>query len=246
MGMGLYVGPYCMDLAISKAKKYGLGFVACRNSTHYGIAGGSEAQNILKWQHRILKLRLLHLHGLRKGLCGLRRHQCSTVHRTYLWRGALHGHQPPVWLAWRWLSPSSLQANSCYFHVILVLSRCVAPCSEQPTRCVMTYREQRRLRHPHGRALPFCHRLRDEHLPAWQDREVRAPGHGHTEGHGHRSEWRGANGHRRHSEGHGAGRMCLNTYWRRLILEVDLMVGQVWVMSWADTKATLGRWLWSC
>jgi len=39
MGMGLYVGPYCMDLAISKAKKAGLGFVACRNSTHYGIAG---------------------------------------------------------------------------------------------------------------------------------------------------------------------------------------------------------------
>eukprot|EP00913_Durusdinium_trenchii_P034050 g31872.t1 len=39
MGMGLYVGPYCMELAIAKAKKSGLGFVACRNSTHYGIAG---------------------------------------------------------------------------------------------------------------------------------------------------------------------------------------------------------------
>ncbi|CAJ1438836.1 unnamed protein product [Effrenium voratum] len=39
MGMGLYVGPFCMDLAIAKAKKFGLGFVACRNSTHYGIAG---------------------------------------------------------------------------------------------------------------------------------------------------------------------------------------------------------------
>jgi L-2-hydroxycarboxylate dehydrogenase (NAD+) len=26
-------------LAIQKAKKYGVGFVACQNSTHYGIAG---------------------------------------------------------------------------------------------------------------------------------------------------------------------------------------------------------------
>ncbi|CAE7567204.1 mdh [Symbiodinium natans] len=39
MGIGLYVGPHCMDIAINKAKKYGLGFVAVRNSTHYGIAG---------------------------------------------------------------------------------------------------------------------------------------------------------------------------------------------------------------
>lgn len=39
LGIGLYVGPYCMDLAIQKAKKHGLGFVVARNSTHYGIAG---------------------------------------------------------------------------------------------------------------------------------------------------------------------------------------------------------------
>lgn len=39
LGLGLYIGPYCMELAIAKAKKHGLGFVACRNSTHYGIAG---------------------------------------------------------------------------------------------------------------------------------------------------------------------------------------------------------------
>lgn len=39
LGLGLYVGPYCMDLAIKKAKKHGVGFVACKNSTHYGIAG---------------------------------------------------------------------------------------------------------------------------------------------------------------------------------------------------------------
>jgi LDH2 family malate/lactate/ureidoglycolate dehydrogenase len=28
-----------MKLAIEKAKKYGVGFVAAQNSTHYGIAG---------------------------------------------------------------------------------------------------------------------------------------------------------------------------------------------------------------
>jgi len=39
LGLGLYIGPKCMEMAISKAKKYGLGFVACQNSTHYGIAG---------------------------------------------------------------------------------------------------------------------------------------------------------------------------------------------------------------
>jgi len=39
LGLGLYIGPYCMDMAIAKAKKYGVGFVACKNSTHYGIAG---------------------------------------------------------------------------------------------------------------------------------------------------------------------------------------------------------------
>jgi len=39
LGMGLYIGPHCMNMAIEKAKKYGVGFVACKNSTHYGIAG---------------------------------------------------------------------------------------------------------------------------------------------------------------------------------------------------------------
>ncbi len=39
LGLGLYIGPYCMNLAIQKAKKYGVSFVACQNSTHYGIAG---------------------------------------------------------------------------------------------------------------------------------------------------------------------------------------------------------------
>jgi len=39
LGLGLYIGPHCMQMAIDKAKKYGVGFVACGNSTHYGIAG---------------------------------------------------------------------------------------------------------------------------------------------------------------------------------------------------------------
>jgi len=39
LGLGLYIGPHCMQIAIDKAKKYGVGFVACQNSTHYGIAG---------------------------------------------------------------------------------------------------------------------------------------------------------------------------------------------------------------
>ena len=39
LGLGLYIGPQCMQMAIDKAKKYGVGFVAVKNSTHYGIAG---------------------------------------------------------------------------------------------------------------------------------------------------------------------------------------------------------------
>jgi len=38
-GMGQIVSKYAMDLAIEKAKKYGLGMVTVRNSNHYGIAG---------------------------------------------------------------------------------------------------------------------------------------------------------------------------------------------------------------
>ena len=38
-GMGHVIGVKSMDLAIEKAKKYGMGMVAVRNSTHYGIAG---------------------------------------------------------------------------------------------------------------------------------------------------------------------------------------------------------------
>lgn len=38
-GMGHVVGKKAMQTAIDKAKKYGIGAVAVRNSTHYGIAG---------------------------------------------------------------------------------------------------------------------------------------------------------------------------------------------------------------
>lgn len=38
-GMGHVIGHRAMSMAIEKAKKYGMGMVAVRNSTHYGIAG---------------------------------------------------------------------------------------------------------------------------------------------------------------------------------------------------------------
>lgn len=37
-GMGMVIGVRSMQMAIDKAKKYGMGMVAVRNSTHYGIA----------------------------------------------------------------------------------------------------------------------------------------------------------------------------------------------------------------
>ncbi|HHU63629.1 MAG TPA: Ldh family oxidoreductase [Clostridiales bacterium] len=38
-GMGQVIGKRAMELAMDKAKKYGMGMVAVRNSNHYGIAG---------------------------------------------------------------------------------------------------------------------------------------------------------------------------------------------------------------
>ena len=38
-GMGQVIGYKAMEMAIEKAKKYGMGMVAVRNSCHYGIAG---------------------------------------------------------------------------------------------------------------------------------------------------------------------------------------------------------------
>src|SRR5690554_2586294 len=38
-GMGHVISKQAMEMAISKAKEYGMGMVAVRNSSHYGIAG---------------------------------------------------------------------------------------------------------------------------------------------------------------------------------------------------------------
>jgi LDH2 family malate/lactate/ureidoglycolate dehydrogenase len=38
-GMGMVVGYHAMRIAIQKARQYGLGAVAVRNSSHYGVAG---------------------------------------------------------------------------------------------------------------------------------------------------------------------------------------------------------------
>lgn len=38
-GMGMAISKRCMQMAIDKADKYGMGMVVTRNSTHYGIAG---------------------------------------------------------------------------------------------------------------------------------------------------------------------------------------------------------------
>ena len=37
--LGPYVGKYCMNIAIEKAKKVGIGLVTARHSNHFGIAG---------------------------------------------------------------------------------------------------------------------------------------------------------------------------------------------------------------
>ena len=39
LGLGLAIGPYAMKMAIKKAKQFGCGFVAVKNSTHYGVCG---------------------------------------------------------------------------------------------------------------------------------------------------------------------------------------------------------------
>lgn len=38
-GLGLVVAPYAMEVALEKARQYGSGWVAIRNSNHFGIAG---------------------------------------------------------------------------------------------------------------------------------------------------------------------------------------------------------------
>ena len=43
LGLGLYIGPYAMDMAIKKAKKHGVGFVAVTAEGAEGAAGGTAA-----------------------------------------------------------------------------------------------------------------------------------------------------------------------------------------------------------
>jgi LDH2 family malate/lactate/ureidoglycolate dehydrogenase len=43
-GMGQVIGKRSMQMAIDKAKKYGMGMVVVRNSCHYGIAGYYASQ----------------------------------------------------------------------------------------------------------------------------------------------------------------------------------------------------------
>ncbi|KAI4490789.1 hypothetical protein M0804_003733 [Polistes exclamans] len=38
-GLGQVIGKYCMELAIKKAKEYGIGMVSARGSNHFGICG---------------------------------------------------------------------------------------------------------------------------------------------------------------------------------------------------------------
>src|SRR6476469_4903312 len=38
-GLGLVVAPFAMQVALEKAEKYGSGWVAVKNSNHFGIAG---------------------------------------------------------------------------------------------------------------------------------------------------------------------------------------------------------------
>ncbi|MGY3053874.1 LDH2 family malate/lactate/ureidoglycolate dehydrogenase [Pedobacter sp. UYEF25] len=47
-GLGLVVAPFAMDLAIAKAEKYGSGWVAVKNSNHFGIAGYHALKAVAK------------------------------------------------------------------------------------------------------------------------------------------------------------------------------------------------------
>ena len=54
--LGPLVGQYCMDLAMEKAKKIGIGLVAARRSNHFGIAGyyalRAMDKNLIGWAVR--------------------------------------------------------------------------------------------------------------------------------------------------------------------------------------------------
>ena len=60
--LGPYVGKFCMNLAIEKAKKVGVGLVSARRSNHFGIAGYYSLQaidqNLIGWA--VSPISLLH------------------------------------------------------------------------------------------------------------------------------------------------------------------------------------------
>jgi hypothetical protein len=110
MGLGLYIGPYCMEMAIKKAKQHGVGFVVAKNSTHYGIAGkwwssssvllDGDADTALHASIRsplsylisrivVVCSRLLRDDGHGRGLHRLHGHERPPQHRAHLWRRAL-------------------------------------------------------------------------------------------------------------------------------------------------------------
>lgn len=49
--LGPVVGNFCMDLAIKKAKEFGIGMVVTKRSNHYGIAGYYSMQAL---QHGLI------------------------------------------------------------------------------------------------------------------------------------------------------------------------------------------------
>lgn len=78
-GMGMVIGKKCMQMAIDKAKKYGIGMVTVRNSTHFGIAGYyalmAAEQGIICTPNYRLLLRLYRTVWL----------QCSSISRPNIW-----------------------------------------------------------------------------------------------------------------------------------------------------------------
>lgn len=56
--LGPYVGKFCMNLAMDKAKNVGVGLVAARRSNHFGIAGyyslKAVDKNLIGWAVRYL------------------------------------------------------------------------------------------------------------------------------------------------------------------------------------------------
>ena len=75
-GMGMVVGYHAMEIAMEKARQYGLGAVAVRNSSHYGVAGYYPMM------------------AAKEGMVGSEHDQRSPFHCADVWRYAHDGDQP--------------------------------------------------------------------------------------------------------------------------------------------------------